>query len=178
MLFQNITRARKRLNVVIIGNEEVLSRCISVLRWSNKKGPFGPFLMNRFYILSQLSTSLEPCFIFHSFSVLWLPPLVSTTSPVWGFLYVFSSRGLRVPGVGVGAWLRLVLCGSSKLMMCFKLKPYWSRSPRSFVSNSISFFSPSSLFPVPGVARQGVFRGGGILRVWTLCFLIYDCIRY
>ena len=32
MLFQNITRARKRLNVVIIGNEEVLSRCMSVLR--------------------------------------------------------------------------------------------------------------------------------------------------
>jgi hypothetical protein len=32
MLFQNITRARKRLNLVIIGNEEILSRCMSVLR--------------------------------------------------------------------------------------------------------------------------------------------------
>lgn len=32
MLFQNITRARKRLNIVIIGNEEVFSRCLSVLR--------------------------------------------------------------------------------------------------------------------------------------------------
>ncbi|WP_010223479.1 DNA/RNA helicase domain-containing protein [Pseudomonas donghuensis] len=32
MLFQNITRARKRLNVVIIGNQEILNRCMSVLR--------------------------------------------------------------------------------------------------------------------------------------------------
>lgn len=31
MLFQNITRARKRLNVVIINNPEVMARCISVL---------------------------------------------------------------------------------------------------------------------------------------------------
>lgn len=31
MLFQNITRARKRLNVVIIDNEELLSRCIGIL---------------------------------------------------------------------------------------------------------------------------------------------------
>jgi len=32
MLFQNITRARKRLNVVIIDNEVLLNRCISILR--------------------------------------------------------------------------------------------------------------------------------------------------
>lgn len=32
MLFQNITRARKRLNIVIIGNEELLGRCISILK--------------------------------------------------------------------------------------------------------------------------------------------------
>ena len=32
MLFQNITRARKRLNIIIIDNQEVLRRCVSVLR--------------------------------------------------------------------------------------------------------------------------------------------------
>ncbi len=31
MLFQNITRARKKLNLVIIDNEELLSRCLSIL---------------------------------------------------------------------------------------------------------------------------------------------------
>lgn len=31
MLFQNITRTRKRLNLVIIGNEEILNRCVSIL---------------------------------------------------------------------------------------------------------------------------------------------------
>jgi hypothetical protein len=33
MLFQNITRARKKLNLVIIGNEELLNRCITVLQY-------------------------------------------------------------------------------------------------------------------------------------------------
>lgn len=32
MLFQNITRTRKRLNLVIINNESVLNRCMSVLK--------------------------------------------------------------------------------------------------------------------------------------------------
>lgn len=32
MLFQNITRARKRVNLVIIDNEELLNRCISILQ--------------------------------------------------------------------------------------------------------------------------------------------------
>ncbi len=32
MLFQNITRCRKRLNLVIIGNEELLNRCIAILQ--------------------------------------------------------------------------------------------------------------------------------------------------
>ena len=32
MLFQNITRTRKKLNLVIIDNEEILNRCISVLK--------------------------------------------------------------------------------------------------------------------------------------------------
>lgn len=32
MLFQNITRARKRLNLVIIDNEELLNRCVSILQ--------------------------------------------------------------------------------------------------------------------------------------------------
>lgn len=32
MLFQNITRARKRLNLVIISNEELLNRCIEILQ--------------------------------------------------------------------------------------------------------------------------------------------------
>ncbi|EMW3574790.1 DUF2075 domain-containing protein [Yersinia enterocolitica] len=32
MLFQNITRARKRVNLVIIGNEELLNRCLSILK--------------------------------------------------------------------------------------------------------------------------------------------------
>lgn len=32
MLFQNITRARNKLNIVIIGNAELLSRCISILQ--------------------------------------------------------------------------------------------------------------------------------------------------
>lgn len=32
MLFQNISRCRKRLNLVIIGNVELLSRCIAILR--------------------------------------------------------------------------------------------------------------------------------------------------
>lgn len=31
MLFQNITRARKKLNLVIIDNEELLNRCLSIL---------------------------------------------------------------------------------------------------------------------------------------------------
>jgi hypothetical protein len=31
MLFQNITRSRKRLNVVVIGNEKLLNRCIEIL---------------------------------------------------------------------------------------------------------------------------------------------------
>ncbi|HFH3472089.1 DNA/RNA helicase domain-containing protein [Pseudomonas aeruginosa] len=31
MLFQNITRARKRVNLVIIENQEVLNRCLSIL---------------------------------------------------------------------------------------------------------------------------------------------------
>jgi hypothetical protein len=35
---------------------------------------------------TQDSTVSEPCSAFHSFRVLWLPPLVSTTSPVCGFL--------------------------------------------------------------------------------------------
>lgn len=32
MLFQNITRARKKLNLVIIGNEELLNRCFTILQ--------------------------------------------------------------------------------------------------------------------------------------------------
>ena len=32
MLFQNITRARKRINIVIINNEEILNRCMHVLQ--------------------------------------------------------------------------------------------------------------------------------------------------
>jgi hypothetical protein len=32
MLFQNITRARKKLNLVIIDNEELLNRCITILQ--------------------------------------------------------------------------------------------------------------------------------------------------
>jgi hypothetical protein len=32
MLFQNITRTRKRLNIVIINNGEILDRCVSVLK--------------------------------------------------------------------------------------------------------------------------------------------------
>lgn len=32
MLFQNITRARKKLNLVIINNEEVLNRCVQILQ--------------------------------------------------------------------------------------------------------------------------------------------------
>lgn len=32
MLFQNITRSRKRLNLVIIDNEELLNRCITILQ--------------------------------------------------------------------------------------------------------------------------------------------------
>lgn len=32
MLFQNITRTRKRLNIIIIDNEELLSRCMDILK--------------------------------------------------------------------------------------------------------------------------------------------------
>jgi len=32
MLFQNITRARKRVNLVIIDNEELLDRCMHILQ--------------------------------------------------------------------------------------------------------------------------------------------------
>ena len=32
MLFQNISRCRKKLNLVIIGNDELLSRCIAILQ--------------------------------------------------------------------------------------------------------------------------------------------------
>jgi hypothetical protein len=31
MLLQNITRARKRLNIVLIGNEPLLTRCLEIL---------------------------------------------------------------------------------------------------------------------------------------------------
>ena len=31
MLYQNITRESKKLNVVIVNNQEVLSRCLEVL---------------------------------------------------------------------------------------------------------------------------------------------------
>jgi hypothetical protein len=31
MLFQNITRTRKKLKIVIIKNEEVLERCINII---------------------------------------------------------------------------------------------------------------------------------------------------
>jgi len=31
MLFQNITRTRKKLKLIIIGNKQVLNRCLSVL---------------------------------------------------------------------------------------------------------------------------------------------------
>jgi hypothetical protein len=37
MLFQNITRARRRLNLVIIDNQEVLHRCLSILDQANSK---------------------------------------------------------------------------------------------------------------------------------------------
>lgn len=32
MLFQNITRTRKKLNLVIINNDEIMSRCVSILK--------------------------------------------------------------------------------------------------------------------------------------------------
>lgn len=32
MLFQNITRARRKLNLIIIGNEEILNRCVDILQ--------------------------------------------------------------------------------------------------------------------------------------------------
>lgn len=32
MLFQNITRARRRLNLVIIGNQEIMKRCLAILK--------------------------------------------------------------------------------------------------------------------------------------------------
>ncbi|MHC8408004.1 type 2 periplasmic-binding domain-containing protein [Pseudomonas sp. TMB3-21] len=53
-----------------------------------KKGPSrGPvFSSAASYLVSQDSTVAEPCSAFHSFRVLWLPPLVSTTSPVLGCL--------------------------------------------------------------------------------------------
>jgi hypothetical protein len=33
MLFQNITRTRKRLKLIIIGNNELLNRCLSILKY-------------------------------------------------------------------------------------------------------------------------------------------------
>ena len=32
MLFQNITRARKRLDLIIIDNEDLLNRCVDILK--------------------------------------------------------------------------------------------------------------------------------------------------
>lgn len=46
----------------------------------------GPLITRKSYHANQLSTSSPPCWAFHSFSVLWLPPLVSTISPECGFL--------------------------------------------------------------------------------------------
>lgn len=43
-----------------------------------------PSLEFRAYFFSQPSTSSAPCLVFHSFSSLWLPPLVSMRSPVSG----------------------------------------------------------------------------------------------
>ena len=51
-----------------------------------KKGPCGLFLYGAMLIFSQLSTISAPYLVFYSSSVLWLPPLVSTTSPTCGFL--------------------------------------------------------------------------------------------
>ena len=34
MLYQNITRARKKLNIVVLNNKEVLERCLEVLNCS------------------------------------------------------------------------------------------------------------------------------------------------
>lgn len=32
MLFQNITRTRKKLNIVITGNSEIMDRCVNILK--------------------------------------------------------------------------------------------------------------------------------------------------
>ena len=32
MLFQNITRSRKKMNLIIIGNKEILMRCVDILQ--------------------------------------------------------------------------------------------------------------------------------------------------
>jgi hypothetical protein len=32
MLFQNITRARRRLNLVVIGNQALLNRCLAIIK--------------------------------------------------------------------------------------------------------------------------------------------------
>ena len=61
-----------------------------------------------------------PHLAFHSFRVLWLPPLVSITSPVFGFLYCLTLRA-RLPLAGLAApraaLPALALSGSSRAVI-------------------------------------------------------------
>src|SRR5690606_27939818 len=97
--------------------------------------------------LAQPSTSSAPHLAFHSFRVLWLPPLVSMTSLVCGLRYCLTLRA-RLAAGALRPAPRLVRCcaeaGSRMAMMSSSDLPYWPIRSRSFFSNSISFCSFSS----------------------------------
>src|SRR5690606_5310713 len=68
--------------------------------------------------VAQLSTTSAPHLAFHSFRVLWLPPLVSITSPLCGFLYCLTLRArLVTAGLLARAVLPALASGASRAMM-------------------------------------------------------------
>src|SRR5690606_35599420 len=95
-------------------------------------------------IVAQLSTFSAPYCSFQAFNVLWLPPLVSMMSPVFGFLYCFTLRARLTTGAPAALLLVDSFCGSRRAITSFWPLPYCSISLFSFSSNSSSFFSLSS----------------------------------
>ena len=69
----------------------------------------GPLYSNQNHLVSQDSTVSELYLGFHFFSVRWLPPLVTTTSPVFGFFYLLLARSASA-GLELGCW-----CATTRL---------------------------------------------------------------
>lgn len=78
-LLCNVCRQRSRPNSSFFTSRKTCSK--------NNEGRFrGPVINSKRAYCSQVSTAAAPCSDFQAFNILWLPPLVSITSPVLGFL--------------------------------------------------------------------------------------------